>query len=85
MNLWVLRCLFFFMIASQVGEACCGEAYGNYHAKGVVLDAPKDFSPAQIGQVKLYMLRGDRARRFLTCNRAPNENFAPSFSTQKVS
>jgi hypothetical protein len=41
------------------------ETYGNFHTMGVVLDAPQGLAPSKIKQVRLYMLKGTKARRLL--------------------
>lgn len=57
----VLLSLFSFPLAKARGA----ETYGNFHTMGIVLDAPNGFTPAKIGQVKLYLLVGDKTRRLL--------------------
>jgi hypothetical protein len=53
------------LIASPIDDAASAETYGNFHTLGIVLDVPNGFTPARVSQVKLYMLRGTKARRLL--------------------
>jgi hypothetical protein len=53
------------LLSFQSATTQAAETYGNFHTIGIVLDVPKGFSPAKIGQVKLYLLVGEKARRLL--------------------
>jgi hypothetical protein len=70
MKLHIPRSCFFTIVTiavclSWTSAARSAEAYGNFHTIGVVLDVPRGLQPAQIDQVRLFMLRDGKPRRLL--------------------